>query len=50
MTAVTIADLIKDRRLLWVSCGDCGRERDDDPATLPLASDFPVPEVGKRMI
>jgi hypothetical protein len=23
-TAVTIADLIRDRRLLWVYCGDCG--------------------------
>ena len=49
MVAVTIADLIRDRRLLWVYCRDCGRERDVDPATLPLPGDYPVPEVGKRM-
>ena len=49
MAAVTIADLIRGRRLLWVYCGDCGRERDLDPATLPLPGEYPVPEVGKRM-
>ena len=49
MAAVTIADLIRDRRLLWVYCRDCGRERDVDPATLPLPGDWPVPEVGLRM-
>src|SRR5512134_1073338 len=49
MAAVTIADLIRDRRLLWVYCRDCGRERDVDPATLPLPGDWPIPEVGLRM-
>ena len=49
MAAVTIADLIRDRRLLWVYCGDCGRERNLDPVTLPLPGEYPVPEVGKRM-
>jgi hypothetical protein len=28
MAAVTIADLIRDRRLLWIYCRECGRERD----------------------
>jgi hypothetical protein len=36
--------LIRDRRLLWVYCRECGRERDVDPATLPLAGDYPVPD------
>jgi hypothetical protein len=30
-------------------CRDCGRERDVDPAMLPLPADCPVPEIGKRM-
>ena len=49
MAVVTLADLIRDRRLLWIYCRDCGRERDVDPATLPLPGKCPVPEVGKRM-
>jgi hypothetical protein len=35
--------------MLWIYCRDCGRERDVDPATLPLPGEYPVPEVGKRM-
>ncbi len=46
---VTIADLMRDRRLLWVYCRECGRERDVDPSTLTLPGDYPVPDVGKRM-
>ncbi len=46
---VTIGDLMRDRRLLWVYCQECGRERDLDPSTLPLPGEHPVPEVGKRM-
>lgn len=46
---VTISALIRDRKLLWVYCRDCGRERDIDPASVPLPGDFPVPDVGKRM-
>ena len=49
MPAVTIDDLIRDRRLLWVYCRECGRERDMDPATLPLPAACPVPDVGQRM-
>jgi hypothetical protein len=30
MAAVTIADLIRDRQMLWVYCRECGRERDLD--------------------
>jgi hypothetical protein len=43
MASVLLADLIRDRRLLWVYCGECGRERDLDPATLPLPGEYPVP-------
>jgi DNA-directed RNA polymerase subunit RPC12/RpoP len=46
---VTIGDLRRDRRLLWVYCRECGRERDLDPSTLSLPGEHPVPEVGKRM-
>ena len=49
MASVVIADLIRDHRLLWVYCCECGRERDLDPAILPLPADYPVPEVGTRM-
>jgi hypothetical protein len=49
MASVVIADLIRAHRLLWVYCSECGRERDLDPATLPLPGDYPVPDVGKRM-
>jgi hypothetical protein len=38
---VTIADLMRDRHLLWVYCRECGRERDVDPATLPLPVTIP---------
>ena len=47
--SVRIGDLMRDRRLLWVSCNECGRERDADPSTLPLPDEHPVPDVGKRM-
>jgi hypothetical protein len=46
---VTIGDLMRDRRLLWVYCRECGRERDLDPGALPLHRDCPVPEIGERM-
>jgi hypothetical protein len=46
---VTLGDLINAGKLLWVYCCDCGRERDVDPAALPLPADFPVPSVGSRM-
>lgn len=46
---VTLGDLISDGKLLWLYCCDCCRERDVDPATIPLPAAFPVPEVGARM-
>jgi hypothetical protein len=46
---VTLGDLIRNGKLLWVYCRDCCRERDVDPATIPLPSEFPLPEVGSRM-
>jgi hypothetical protein len=46
---VTLADLIRDGKLLWVYCNDCGHERDVEPATVPLPLSHPVPDVGKRM-
>lgn len=49
MTPVTLAALIRDRKLLWVYCRECGRERDLDPSSVPLPGEFPVPDVGKRM-
>ena len=46
---VTLSDLVRDSKLLWVFCRDCGHERDMDPANVPLPADTPVPDVGKRM-
>ncbi|OYW52154.1 MAG: hypothetical protein B7Y80_20535 [Hyphomicrobium sp. 32-62-53] len=49
MTAVTLDDLARERKLLWLWCAGCGRERDVDPLSLGLAGDMPVPDVGKRI-
>jgi hypothetical protein len=46
---VRLGDLIAERKLLWGCCTTCCRERDLDPATIPLPQDYPVPDVGKRM-
>lgn len=46
---VTLGALIADSKLLWCYCRACGRERDIDPASVPLPPDFPVPEIGGRM-
>ena len=46
---VRLADLIREGKLLWVYCRACGREKDIDPATLPLPADVPVPNVGRSM-
>ncbi|MEI9899215.1 MAG: DUF3800 domain-containing protein [Hyphomicrobium sp.] len=48
-TPVTLSDLMREEKLLWVYCNDCGRERDLAPASLPVPPDTPVPDVGKRM-
>jgi hypothetical protein len=46
---VSIGDLMRAHRLLWVYCNECGRERDVDPSTLPLPGDYPVPKVANRI-
>ena len=46
-TPVLLADLIRDGKLMWTFCRRCNRERDIDPATIPLPGAFPVPDVGK---
>ena len=46
---VTLGDLIREDKLLWVYCCDCYHERDVNPATVPLPAETPVPEVGKHM-
>lgn len=49
MRPVTLQDLINDGKFLWCYCRECGRERDVDPATLPLPASLAVPSVGGRM-
>jgi hypothetical protein len=46
---VTLADLVRDDKLVWVYCTACGHERDINPATVPLPPATPVLEVGKHM-
>jgi hypothetical protein len=46
---VTLGDLIRDDKLLWVYCRDCCHDRDVNPANVPLPGDTPVPDLGKRM-
>jgi hypothetical protein len=46
---VTLGDLVRSDKLLWVCCCDCGHERDVNPAMVPLPAETPVPEVGKHM-
>ena len=46
---VTLGDLIREDKLLWVYCCDCYHERDVNPATVPLPAETPVPEFGKHM-
>ena len=45
----SLGDLIREGKLLWTYCRDSCRERDFDPATIPLPPESPVPEVGSRM-
>ena len=42
---VTLGDLIREDKLLWVYCRECCHERDVNPANVPLPADTPVPEV-----
>ena len=46
---VTLGDLIREDKLLWVYCRECCHERDVNPSNVPLPGDTPVPEVGKHM-
>lgn len=48
-TPVTLDDLQRDGKFLWVYCNACGRDRDLDPLALPLPGTTPVPTIGKRM-
>ena len=46
---VTLGDLVRNDKLLWVYCCDCGHERDVNPATVPLPAETPVPDVGEHI-
>jgi hypothetical protein len=46
---VILADLARERKLAWVYCNDCGRDRDIPPAELGLPLETPVPTAGKRL-
>ena len=45
---VTLGDLVREDKLLWVYCCDCCHERDLNHATVPLPPETPVPELDKR--
>ena len=46
--SVTLGDLIREGKLLWTYCIDCGRERDLDPKQISLPPDTTVPGLGRR--
>ncbi len=46
---VTLGDLIREDKLLWVYCRDCCHERDVNSANVPLPTEMPVREVGKHV-
>ena len=46
---VTLIDLIREGKLLWAYCNECGHERDLEPAAIDLPPETPAPDVGKRM-
>lgn len=46
---VTLGDLVRDDKLLWVYCTNCGHERDVIPATVSLPPATPVHDVAKHM-
>ncbi len=46
---VRLGSLIRDGKLLWCYCADCGHERDIDPASLSLSPKTPVPDLKTRM-
>jgi hypothetical protein len=46
---VTLSDLVREDKLLWVFCCDCGHERDVNPAMVPLPEETPVPAISRRM-
>lgn len=50
MTAVTLADLHRAHKLLWLYCTACGHEREIDPTSMGIGLETPVPEVGARMV
>ena len=45
---VTLGDLVREDKLLWVYCCDCYHERNVSPATVALPAETPVPEGGLR--
>jgi hypothetical protein len=40
---VTLADLVREGKLLWAYCTECGHERDLEPAATDLPRETPVP-------
>lgn len=47
---MTLAGLIREEKLLWVYCNDCGRERDVYPKSLKWPGDTVVPGLGRRFM
>jgi hypothetical protein len=50
MKPVTLDDLERDGKLVWVYCNHCGRERDLQPTALGVPLDTAVPEAGRRLV
>ena len=48
-TPVTLADLDRDGKLLWLYCNDCGHEVEIAPLSIGLPPEHSVPAVRQRM-
>ena len=46
---VTLGNLVRNDKLLWVYCCECGHARDVNPGMVPLPPETSVPRIGKHM-
>lgn len=48
-TPVTLADLAREGRVIWLYCCECGHEAEPKPDALGLPMSTPVPDVSRAL-